>query len=235
MKRHKARATDVEPTIVKEDQFGVETSHPAYGCVVLTRQHSGGGQAMFGTSLLSETVISLKVCEATGKRRHHGDHHSPGKPIVEVRMTEAQFATFVSSMSVGEGTPCTIARMGYDFVPTIPPHDPLENSKREAREAGAAILSNLKSLRGKIAAGIQGLSKTRQADLLTEIDGAIKEASDGMPFILDQYAAHMGELTEEAKIAANGYVQNMVRSLGMEAIAKSQGDVLRIAGSSDDE
>lgn len=230
MKRRANRTTDEEPTIVKQDGRETVFTHPAYGALAITRQHSSGGEVLFGSNLLCETTISIKLTGAVLRRSHYEDRHSPGEPIVEVHMSEAQWATFVSSISIGEGVPCTISRHGYTPVPTIPFRDPLEESKKDTDAATRAVVAELQAAREKVAAGLKGVSKAAQADILSHFDTAIRKAGDSLPFVAEQFVSQMEAAQEQAKIAANGYVQGVLREMGMNGLQQlASGEGAKIA------
>lgn len=81
-------------------------SHPAYGMILAARVQ--GGARLAGSDFKHQSYIAIEVRHAHLSRslsndRWHGDKH-----IIRLSLSEAQWATFVSSMNVGFGVPCTL-------------------------------------------------------------------------------------------------------------------------------
>src|SRR5688572_30436551 len=95
-----------EPTV---DERGDER-HPAWGMIGAARvQTTPPGAVLFDSDLRHQHNVIITLYEA---RRNRGDlyrdHLMAERQVVEVQMSEAQWASFVSSMNAGDGVPCTI-------------------------------------------------------------------------------------------------------------------------------
>ena len=93
-------------------------THPAYGQIGITRVQ--GHAKLYGSVIENHgTFICIKI-------RHSEVHHHLGKNwfhsrgnIIEVHLSPAQFAEFITTPNMGEGVPCTISRLGNKSVPGI--------------------------------------------------------------------------------------------------------------------
>lgn len=103
----------IENPITSTNKHG-ETiqSHPAFGLVKTSRVHTTGIR-LFDSELKHHEYIEIGVYEAemTMDREHPTPRRSTYKrrPIVEIRLSQAQWAAMVSSFGVGDGVPCTIS------------------------------------------------------------------------------------------------------------------------------
>lgn len=111
----------VKPTEVVEGGTtgGTRRSHPAFAVMKASRFNGGEG-TMYGSPLRHSGGISVSV-ELSDEHisfshsNYWPKHQVDGGPtIVEVRMSEAQWAAFISTLNVGSGVPVTLeyARTG---------------------------------------------------------------------------------------------------------------------------
>src|SRR3546814_5396409 len=66
-----------------------------------------------------QNFVSIRICRSSLNRDLSNDWHYGKDQMMEVNMSEAQWATFVSSMNVGSGTPCTLASVDGQPVPGL--------------------------------------------------------------------------------------------------------------------
>lgn len=84
-----------------------EERHPAFGIIRASRIQASPGAVLFQSDILHGEYIRLEVCEATRQRILHRDWVHAQRPVCQISMSLAQFASFVASIGT-EGTPCTI-------------------------------------------------------------------------------------------------------------------------------
>jgi hypothetical protein len=155
--------------------------------------------------------------------------------IVEVALSEAQWATFVSSFNQGSGVQCTIqSREGVGDVPQLPPPDRTDKFKAEANEDMANIAAELAALRKKVAENVAGLSKTKQAELLEHVDKAQRAVGDSLPFVAKQMEEHMENVVEAAKSEVHGYINAQINRAGLQALGGTSADVLALEAPKED-
>lgn len=92
--------------------------HPAYGQIGASRTY-GGGRALYGSDFRHNSSVTIRISESEVTRDLSRDWPHATREIVEVTLSEAQWATFVSSLNMGEGTQCTLAHVMGERKPPI--------------------------------------------------------------------------------------------------------------------
>lgn len=210
------RIPDMEPAETEERGRKV-LRHPAFGQITVNR--ISGQRTLYGSDFEHNGFVRVSVFESELERSHHRDwpHHNM-KPLIEVDMSEAQWGSFVSSFGIGMGTQCTLNVVGNERKPGLPLPERAKKHFGEGQETVAAVLADLNTLRAKVEAGTAGLSKTRQAELLKDVDWAIRRMNDSLPFVAKSLAEEMEHTVEKAKTEVHAYVTRTVIDAGIAAI-----------------
>lgn len=125
--------SEQEPTL---DESGAEV-HPAFGNITMHRVTSSHGASLFDSEIRHTHFVTLRIQGASRSRDLNRDWiHPSNRPIVEVQMSEAQWASMVSSFGDGGGTSCTITYTQENGpIPDIPFAPRMEQSMAEVRGA----------------------------------------------------------------------------------------------------
>lgn len=221
-----------EPTqAVDPNGRGTRFNHPAYGQVHATR--ISGDVVLHGTDFIHHNFVAISICTSELTRDLSHDWNFPLKEIVEVYLSEAQWATFVSSLNMGGGVPCTINHLNGASMPEIPYRNAQDEFRGEASEkaknAAAAVretIANIEKVLGN------GTSKVRKDALLEPLTRLEQELRSNMPYVLESFDRHMEETIEHAKIEVTAHIHNATQRAGLAAL---QGKTLSLGpGDSDD-
>lgn len=201
---------------------GTETvmRHPAYAQIGASRV---SGQArLYGSDFQHQNYINVRIYESEMHRSLSNDWPFAGREYIEVALSEAQWATFVSSMNVGHGVPCTLERRDGKSVPAIAPPevDPHEKFEDDAREKLTRALGELDLLRLEIDA--LKVSEKQKAALASRVNMARQQMVSNVPFVLKQFGEHMEHTIEKAKVEVNAYVTGAVMRAGLKALGGSE-------------
>jgi len=207
---------------VEEGAGGVRTSstHPAFGQISLHRVT--GGTTLYGSDFEHRNYVEIEIKESELQRDLSRDWYYPGKTLVRVAVSEAQWATFVSSMGVGSGTPCTITRRGSEMVPGFPLRQETDHFGYEIEDTFKDALEALETLKARVVNNVAGLSKKKQDDLLGPIEKALREVKLNVPFVKKQFDEHVEETMEKAKVELHGYFNQVVQRAGFSALGASE-------------
>lgn len=217
----------VEPIRTEPNSYrdGTVSTHPAFGQITLHRLE-GGHQALYGSDFAHRRAICIQIHESTLNRDLSRDWAHAGKVIAEVRMSEAQWATFVSSMNVGMGVQCTIAyREGKGEVPAFElPTDHVQQFSDEMQDKLSETVAGFRKTLEQIDS--MGLPKAKAAALKAPFERAITEMRSNMPFVAKSFSEHMERTVEKAKVEIHGYLNATVQAAGLAAITEGQGPLV---------
>jgi hypothetical protein len=128
-----------------KDERGDE-QHPAFGMIGASRvSNSNPGATLFDSDIRHQHTVIVRIATATRKRDLNRDWLYRKREFVEVEMSEAQWASFVSSMNSGSGVPCTIRQREDDWlVPGLNYEPRLAESMDEVHAAGEKALAGIR-------------------------------------------------------------------------------------------
>lgn len=206
-----------EPVESPSSHDSTEYNHPAYGMIGANRV--SGGTTLFGSDFVHQHFVTITVRHAKFRRDLSRDWHHGTNEIVEVALSEAQWATFVSSMNVGDGVPCTLERIGREFIPSIPLRKQEDAHRAEfaddLKNATALVDAAIGDIEGEIGAAV---SATKRGKILARLLLLRRKLSDSMPFVAQSFAKHMEVTVEKAKVEVNAYIQQSVMRAGLDAL-----------------
>lgn len=212
-----------------------KTTHPAFAQISVSRC-SGGNTALYGSDFVHHNYVTLTIEESELHRNLSNDWHFGRKQIIEVALSEAQWATLVSSFGSGGGVPCTLQWLrDVGPIPRLPaPKSRSDQFSSEMKKDMADTLKHLDELSEDIKANTAGLSKKKQDALLSKVRGVYAKLTSSLPFVADQFSEHMEEEVERAKVEIHGYATNLFQRAGIDAMALAAPVALALEDKSDD-
>lgn len=212
------RQSDQQPTIVRRDDGDEEHSHPAFGFVSANRVN--GGAVLYGSDFIHQGYVRLSIGPSTLRRNLSNDWPHPGRPFIQVDMSEAQWASLLSSMNVGQGVQCTIRRRESGDVPQIP--EPVNRTEQFTREAQGRLDAGLQVLR-ELATQVEGmgLPKGKTAEILGALQAAQQQLGPNVAFVAEQFREHLETAKGHARTEINAYATNTLSRLGLAKLAQA--------------
>lgn len=223
---------EVEPTRVYGTGLGTSSkdrsyteSHPSYGMIRFSRTYGGGGVRMFGSPIESPTTIRLEICEAVVNRDLSRDWYHSRRQLIEVRMSPAQFAELITSLNMGDGTPCTLVRVAGEGRPDCP-HRPVR--EEITSEFEAELKRTATDLRAGMEAAIAILDNKAKKNLTNDDRNTLRAAldrvgrflTDHAPFIHSQFNEAMDKTAVAVKAEVAAAITTMAHSLGVKELAE---------------
>lgn len=210
---------NVDP-VEKQTDSGVEISHPAFGQITL--HNVSGSRNLYGSDFFPGGYVQIEIRSSTIRRARHEDRYYPGGVLATVHLSHAQWATFLSSANQGEGACCTVDYIGARGQ--IPHITNPRNEKEEVRKDIESYLQEaLDALDGAaIATNDSKISKTKQQEIINLIHKARRSLDDSVPYVVDRFSEHVEEKVEQAKVDAHGYINSLIRDMGLQAIQQQQ-------------
>ena len=211
----------------------ITTTHPAFGQIAIHKIQ--GRQVCYGSDFVHQQCVQITVEESEHNRNLSHDWYFPKKTIVELRMSEAQWAAFVSSFNMGTGIPCTLTyvrdRGDEAYVPGLPDPDVRREYSKEVAETMKDSIKSLVELRGAIERA--GLSKKKENELLSHLNHSLMEIQSNVPFVQKSFDKHVENSVERAKVEVHAYLNNAMTSAGLKALTQEQEETLALPNSNE--
>lgn len=207
----------VDPKIEQRKGPGSESveTHPAYAQIAASRV--SGGANLYGSDFNHQHYVTISIHASELHRSLSRDWPFARQEYIEVALSEAQWATFVSSMNVGQGTQCTLNHLAGKGIPQIPSAPKRQHQFK--MEVDARLQNALKSLSDlREAIKSSKLSVKVQNEILTHLIYAENDLASNIGFVASQFGEHIEGVTEAAKIEINAYIQNTITRAGLVAL-----------------
>ncbi|MEE8368276.1 MAG: hypothetical protein V3S30_08155, partial [Thermoanaerobaculia bacterium] len=121
---------------------GTKEAHESYGTVHVSR--CSGRAQLFDVSSPQQHFIALSIKEAVRYRSLSNDQIYSKRQLIEVWMSETQFARMLSSIGMGGGVPCTLHHVAGDGkFRADPPMDDKGAKLKADMEASTKYASDL--------------------------------------------------------------------------------------------
>lgn len=188
--------------------------HPSYAQIGANRW-VGGDVFLYGSDFRHAAGVSITIRRSELHRSLSNDWAGGGNELIEVDLSEAQWATFVSTLNSGQGTQCTLRFLPGEDIPGIERgQDRKKQFKLEASEALKEAEEAAKRLSELIE---RGGRKAEMRDAIRVVLTAFSSHS-GVSFIADQFSEHIEKVTEHAKIEVSAYIGNAINRAGLTAL-----------------
>lgn len=205
-----------EPTL---DEYGAE-AHPSWVMIGASRTSwSPPGVALFDSDIRHQHAVVVTVRPATRKRDLQQDWvHGSASPLLEIVMSEAQWASFVSSMNVGDGTPATLRLKESDWnVPQAPYAPRLAITMAEAKDAARAAYEDvLEALEAYEKLVADKASARERKDAYRTLESRIRNAVPNVDFAGKKLAEHAENVVNRARADIEAYVIKKAQQLGLD-------------------
>jgi hypothetical protein len=197
-------------------------THPSYGFVRVSRV--SGHSALFGSPFKHQHFMTLSIGRSTRERSFGRDWHFGGLThgLVEIALSEAQWAHMVSSVGMGGGVPATLRYVGGERMEDCPEqeeverfHDDIERDAKAAMKFMNAAIEKMQAL-----ADDKAPSKEKRKEVLAELVRAQKSMIDSAPFMVKQLHERMDTVVHAAKTEVEAYVHSTIIESGIQKLAE---------------
>jgi predicted component of type VI protein secretion system len=205
---------------IEESGRGYRETHPAYAMVGAARVC--GSTLLFGSDLQHQNYMEITVRKADIQRDLSRDWSYAGDELICVKLSEAQWATFVSAPNTSfGGVQCTLEHIQGTEVPQIAAVQ--EVKPLFARESAATLqvaLDKLDQLEKMLETAIPG-KKAREI-LSRQVEQVRMNMTSNLSFVADQFNEHMEDTVAKAKMEVNAHIQGIVARTVMASLQASQ-------------
>lgn len=214
-----------EKTIV-----GITTTHPSFGTIEFDRVN-GNSTSLFGSSIKHRDTIIMKVSHADITRGLNSDHFFADKPIVEIEMSQSQFAEAITSMNHSNGVPVTIRYTEKDgFINGCNFVNKKEQFVNEFKEEKDKIMKNSRQLIQEVCElfNKKSLTKSDKENILSKLSMLNKDIGSNMDFVVRQFHEQMDKTVNESKGEIEAFFQNKVNSIANNTLVEHREELLKL-------
>ena len=181
--------------------------------VTVAASRVSGHANLFDSEHKHQAFIALRISTAERERNLSRDWIYSDKEICEVYMSQAQWATMISSLSSGSGIPATLQHILQERV-----EQPPEPEARVDLFSGE-MAKTLSGVIGRIDEMAKGRLTKAQ---LSELAMMKQDIKSNLPFVASQFDEHMENRVERAKADVEAHMNNAISRVGLAAIAQSE-------------
>lgn len=207
------------PTITDETPTGSSNprqriDHPSFAQIQVSRIN--GHKVLYNSDFNSQNYIALRIHKSEMIRDLSHDWHHERQQYIEVAMSEAQWATLVSSLN-STSVPCTLTYLMGEGIDRLPePTDRVNQFGSElSKHLGNAVEQLSEAMR---IVGTLGLSKVKAESLISRLSKAQASIKSNTQFVERSFNEHMENQVEKAKCEANAYLYHTVQRAGLNAL-----------------
>lgn len=197
------------------------TVHDAFGMVSFSRWTSGSAHAFVGSKIRHDRGITLRVQEAEQHLNLNREWWFPTKTIVELNLSEAQFAELITSLNAGSGVPCTLQHYTKNgkFIKASEPV-----FEAEADKISGEVKADLAEIDQKLSEALASVDAILKQPSIRKKDMEhIREAlrvaasvmSSSVPFAVDQFIRALEQAVTSAKADIEQFAQHRASALGL--------------------
>lgn len=201
---------------------GIEFKHESYALVEFSRYQTTG-QRLFGSAVKVSAGIALTIKRATRRYDLHRDWFHGREELIEVNMTELQFAQLLTNLNNGEGVPCTLNHLLGARVP-----EPPETDKSQAELVHADVRAKAVTLGKKLDGAtaqikaVMAASKSMSAKDKKALEDAlamfVQEVNSNLPFLMEAFQEAADEVVTQCKSEVVAFTERTLKAQGLEHV-----------------
>ena len=199
-------------------------SHPSFAVIQVSRRNSSRAMPLFGASVGHSNTITITIHRADEIRSTDlsYDNYFAKEQLIEVEMTQTQFAEMITSMNYGSGVPVTIRQFGSE----IPENPPVENKRaqhsHEFKEKMVQFSKTLEDGRIELQTLLKKpkLSKDDKHRMNMLFNYMSVNIKDNIPYFEKQFEEQMDKTVGEAKGEIDAFITHAVTRTGLEGLRK---------------
>ena len=179
-----------------------------FGLIGFGRVNSSKAQSLVGSSIKHSNLISLTISTASKQRTFCTDHFFADKSIVEIYMSQSQFAECITSMNMGSGVPCTLKVVNGRRMSDCEETSERQRLRDDFDNQIKSVNKNAKALTEVISGLVGKLNKRDQEAIKSAIRNLNQDIESNLPFVRTCFDESIDKSVKEAKAEVEAFVQN---------------------------
>ncbi len=201
-----------------DDQKREKQEHPSFGLITISKTSAGPpGQKLFDSPFRHHHYVSIEISRASKRRTDlHDDFISEEESLIKIALSEAQFATMITTPNMAVGTPCTIGRFGGKIVEDPPADATRRTFAKEANEEFEDLAKDAEAL-----VEMMEVRNPKAADrkAMRDLAGKLSRALTGnLEFFQTRFHEVMEKTVTAAKAEIQAHVADVVQKAGIKAL-----------------
>ena len=152
--------------------------------------------------------------------------------ILEVEMSQSQFAELITSMNVGTGTPCTIKYLrGKGRINEADFINKRQQITNEFKECMNERMSDAKEFYDEVKELFttkKSIGKGDREMILRRLANVTQGMESSSKFIFDQFQNQIDKTITEAKGEIEAFAQNKINAIAQQALVEQKEDILKL-------
>jgi len=145
---------------------------------------------------------------------------SAARPLIEVWMSQTQFAEMVSTLNCGSGTPCTIKYLNGKAIAECPAHNPVvkidDGFYEKTQELTERMDTDAKEIKEILKK--PNLNKADREAILTKVHHLHMEVRANLPYMKQCFSEAVSNTVMHAKGEIEAFTQSVITRFGLEGI-----------------
>jgi hypothetical protein len=190
-------------------------THPSFAQI--SASNVSGGTYLYGSDFHHQHYVTIRIKRSEMNRNLSNDWPHAREELIEVALSESQWATFVSSMNRGEGVQCTIQHYEGKMVPQIPRiKSRIGQFQAEGEASAEEAVNAITELRDEI--NSSKLSQKQKDAWIRKLDFIEGRTTGNLRFVASQFVEHMEGVVQKAKTEISAFAQNLIMRTGLSKL-----------------
>lgn len=202
-----------------------EETHPAYAQLSFSRQ-SGGHSNLYGSAIKHQQTITMRIYASKKMTSKYSErYYGENTPIVEVRMSQSQFAQAITSMNQGSGIPVTLESLRGKSIPKCEEKSISEIATEGLREKMDEFTNKMSSGQKRIKEIIDKkgtILKGERKEIGNIYSILMNDLRHNMPFLHECMVEAYDKTATSAKADIEAFYDNAIRKMGLDAMKNKQ-------------
>jgi hypothetical protein len=201
--------------------FKDDIKHESFGMLQISRVSVSPPTNLYGSSIKHGNTIMLRIHEGSKRRDLNRDWYSANKLLVEVEMSQTQFAEAITSLNMGSGVPVTLRYVMGESKAICPEEHKRQEIEKEFDATCKNVCNGLDELIKKAQTTLNSGSQIKKADreeLLSLLWQIKNNTMSTLPFIQKSFNEQMDKTVMEGKGEIEAFFTGAIQKTGLEAL-----------------
>jgi len=184
-----------------------------------------GSKQLYMSNLNNANWIKMRVYAGEDSERYGQKHVfvKSQKPLIDIELSSAQFAELITTMNVGEGTPCTlnyVTGLKIDQATLKDDEKPLNIGEKYFKKSTTEFTDNLNKMTSKLKKELETIimSKKNKCKITKLLNTVETEVNSNMPFYVSVFEESAKKVVTESKIEIDAFLTGEIVKAGLEAL-----------------